>query len=95
MILLSYPDVGGRGGSRNPGFSRTSFVNGPIEVVSDWKDENTYRFKKSVEDTKTQIFCVLTIQHAAFNQNRHTKLVYQTDCKNCVEIKCQNTVNKF
>ena len=28
VILLFYPDTGG-GGSTNPGFSRTSFVNGP------------------------------------------------------------------
>ena len=28
MILLFHPDAGGRG-SKNPGFSRTSFVNGP------------------------------------------------------------------
>ena len=30
VILLFYPDSGVGGGSRNPGFSRTSFVNGPI-----------------------------------------------------------------
>ena len=31
VILLVYPDAGG-GGSKNPGFSRTSFVNGPLEA---------------------------------------------------------------
>ena len=31
VILLFYPDAGG-GGSRNPGFSRTSFVNGPLLI---------------------------------------------------------------
>ena len=31
VILLFCSDAGGNGGSRNPGFSRTSFLNGPLQ----------------------------------------------------------------
>ena len=83
VILLFYMDAGGRG-SRNPGFSRTSFKNGPLHTIN---------------HCVILVLCIICFQHSqtfqSAAQNQCQKLYRNRYCRKHTAVEYRKSVKRI